>query len=65
MTITKKTLLKSESRLEITLEFSKDETIENVKKKINEIEGIPLSYQRLIFDGRMLKVSANINRPEI
>ena len=57
MTITKKTSPKSESRLEITLEFNKDETIENVKKKINSVEGIPISYQRLIFDGRMLKVT--------
>jgi ubiquitin C len=39
----------------ITLEVNDDDSIESIKKKINDIEGIPQDQQRLVFNGKQLE----------
>jgi len=38
----------------ITLDVSPDDSIDDVKNKISDIEGVPASEQRLIFSGKQL-----------
>ena len=39
----------------ITLEVKDDDSIESVKKKITDIEGIPVDQMRLVFNGKQLE----------
>jgi len=52
---TKQIFIKTLQGKNITLEVNDGDTIESVKKKITDIEGIPVEQMRLVFNGKQLE----------
>ena len=52
---TKQIFVKTLQGKNITLDVNDDDTVESIKKKINDIDGIPIDQQRLVFNGKQLE----------
>lgn len=48
-------LVKTLTGKTITVDVNEDDTVETLKQRINEKEGIPVDQQRLIFGGKQIE----------
>jgi len=53
--MSKQIFIKTLQGKNITLDVNDDDTIDSIKKKITEIEGIPVEQMRLVFNGKQLE----------
>jgi ubiquitin len=58
---TKQIFIKTLQGKSITIDVNDTDTLESVKNKILEIEGIPVDQQRLVFNGKQLEDTNSIN----